>query len=137
LKKLLAAFLFCLALSGWQQIPAQEFEGPITEPLPYEDVEFPDWAHDVRRFEVIFFGSVPLTYILTNLVYDVSVYGAHNFERDYAIGTQRDQKDIKFMLLTSVSISAGIAVLDYIIGQAKDRKEKRQTAEEQNNNGNQ
>ena len=36
------------------------------EPVPYEEEEFPWWAHDARRFEVIAFGAFPLTYILSS-----------------------------------------------------------------------
>ncbi len=116
--------LFILLFLQWGGIVclgAEEFNGPVTEPLPYEEIEFPEWAHDMRRFEVIFFGSVPLSYIVTNLVYDLSIYASHDFKTEYRMGTARDQDDIEFMLITSVSVSAGIAVLDYIIGQVKDR----------------
>ncbi len=103
----------------------ESFEGPYTDPLPYQDMEFPQWLADARRFEVIFFGSVPLTYILTNLVYDVSIYASHDFESEYRMGTARTQDDIKFMLAASLSLSAGIAMADCILGKVKSSREKK------------
>ena len=125
MKRWLLFIILFLQWGGLVCLGAEEFNGPVTEPLPYEELEFPEWAHDLRRFEVIFFGSVPLSYIVTNLVYDLSIYASHDFETEYRMGTARDQDDIEFMLLTSVSVSAGIAVLDYIIGQVKDRRADR------------
>ena len=117
MKKLLSLFLVLVFLSGslMADTDSDEYDGPYTDPLPYEKVEFPVWVHDIRRCEVIFFGSIPLTYIFTNLIYDYTIYATHDFDSEYGIGTARDQDDIEFMLLTSLSISGGIAVVDLII----------------------
>ena len=118
--------LLWLILPGMaEDTESDEFDGPYTEPLPYQEVEFPDWAWDVRRLEVIFFGSVPLTYILTNLVYDVSIYASHDFDNEYRMGTARTQDDIKFMLTTSLYISGGIAITDFILGKVIEFRENR------------
>jgi len=42
----------------------------ISEPLPYREDEFPAWVHSLRRFEIIFFGSVPLSYIFISFGVD-------------------------------------------------------------------
>jgi len=121
LKRVLAGFLLVLMTAS---LTAQDFKGPYTEPLPYQEVEFPGWAHDVRRFEIIFFGSVPLTFIMTNLIYDFSLYAAHQFDSEYRMGSQRDPEDIKIMLLTTVSLSGAVALADLIIGKVKDSKKE-------------
>ena len=74
--------------------------------------------------EVIFFGSVPLTYILTNLVYDISIYASHEWDNEYRMGTARTQDDIKFMLTTSLYLSGGIAVTDFILGKIFSFRER-------------
>lgn len=121
LRALLLGLLWA-SLGSAASLGAQEFTGPVTEPLPYEELEFPSWAHDVRRFEVVFFGAVPLTYILTSLVYDFSLYASHDFDTEYGMGTQRSQDDLRFMLAVTVSLSAGIALTDWVVGRARKNR---------------
>ncbi len=126
MKKAVSVLLLLLFLESLAaQSDSEEFTGPYTDPLPYEQVEFPEWAWDIRRMEVIFFGSVPLTYILTNLVYDISIYASHEWDNEYRMGTARTQDDIKFMLATSLYISGGIAVTDFILGKFFTLRERR------------
>ena len=68
---------------------------------PYEDSEFPKWSLDLRRGEIIFFGSIPLTYAMTSLVSSSIV-----------------KKDLTFWqtLAISAGVSSAIAILDYILG---------------------
>lgn len=40
-----------------------------TEPIPYAKEEFPQWALDLRRFEVVSLGSIPFAMIGVTLVY--------------------------------------------------------------------
>jgi len=126
LKRILLSFIICLLVPGSQIWGEEEFTGPSTEPLPYEDVEFSQWSHDLRRFEVIFFGSVPLTYILTNLIYDFSLYASHDFNSEYRMGTSTDQEDVQIKLITSLSLSAGIAAADFVIAQIKESRAGKQ-----------
>lgn len=103
--------------------------GPVTEPLPYQDVEFPDWAHDVRRFEVILFGSFPLTYILTSLAYEVTMYAGSGFNSEFSLASQKSQNDLKILLITSASLSGAIAIADLIIGKTKKNRSRNQSRE--------
>jgi hypothetical protein len=41
-------------------------------PKPYAADEFPQWAQDLRRFEVISLGSWPISYFWTNIIYDIA-----------------------------------------------------------------
>ena len=133
MKKGLLTLLICILIPGSQFWGEEEFTGPTTEPLPYEEVEFPQWSHDLRRFEVILFGSVPLTYILTNLVYDFSLFASHNFDSEYSMGTATDQDDIEFKLITSLSLSAGIAAADFVIGKMKESRAAKMPVSTQEN----
>lgn len=135
MKRVLLSFIICFLISGSQIWGEEKFTGPTTEPLPYEDVEFPAWSHDLRRFEVILFGSVPLTYILTNLIYNFSLYATHNFDSEYGMGTYTDQEDIQIKLMTSLSLSTGIAAADFVIGKIKEsRAEKKPPLTQENRN---
>lgn len=68
---------------------------------PYSDSEFPKWSLDLRRGEIIFFGSLPLTYAMTSLV-----------------SANLVQKDLTFWqtLAISAGISTAVALFDYILG---------------------
>lgn len=71
---------------------------------PYEKDEFPKWAVDLRRSEIIFFGSVPFTYTATSL-----------------IANKAFKKDINFWKTAAIAgaASATITLIDFIIGQIK------------------
>jgi hypothetical protein len=68
---------------------------------PYSDDEFPKWSLDLRRGEIIFFGSLPIAYALTNLVSSNIFNSNMTFWENMAI---------------SAGVSAGIALLDYFLG---------------------
>lgn len=98
--------------------------GPLTEPLPYKDVEFPQWAHDVRRYEVIMFGSFPLTYILTSLIYEGVKLASGGNENGFSLYSDKSQDELKILLISSASLSVGIATADLIIGKVKKKKQR-------------
>ena len=101
---------------------------PPEEPLVPEDYdpgEFPQWAHDLRRFEIILFGSLPITFIAPSIIYDFSIFAANNFDPNFSMGTQRSNQDIAIIMITSISISAAIALADLIIGKTKARNQRR------------
>lgn len=72
---------------------------------PYEDGEFPKWALDIRRGEIIFFGSIPLAYAMTSLVANSAFNANLDFWQTVGI---------------SAGISAAIVVIDYVIGLFSD-----------------
>lgn len=84
-------------------------------PEPYTPEEFPEWAWGIRRFEVIFFGSFPLMYMFTTLVYDFVIYASHNFDDEYQLGTARSQDDFFNMAIIALSVSGAIAIADMVI----------------------
>ncbi len=91
---------------------------------PYEDNEFPDWALDLRRGEVIFFGTIPFTFFASNLSYDLFRYAVNNFDPDLVpalFGNTTPPaltKDEKLqIIMVSVSLSAFLAFLDYLLGE--------------------
>jgi len=120
-KFLLALILILHTLT----LSAQEFKGPVTtDPLPYQDVEFPQWAHDMRRFEVIFFGSFPITYILSSFVFDMTALAGNGSNSGSSSASVKSQNDLKLLLISSVSISGVIAVADLIIGKVKKNRNR-------------
>lgn len=70
---------------------------------PYEEDEFPKWALNIRRSEIIFFGAIPVAMPITQLVCD-----AFNSDLNFW------QK-----LGISAGAAAGIMLTDIIIGLVK------------------
>lgn len=91
---------------------------------PYEEEEFPQWALDLRRGEVIFFGTIPFTFFVSTLSYDMYIYASNNFDSNFApalfgnttppILTKNEKLQI---IAFSVSLSTLLALLDYFLGE--------------------
>lgn len=67
MKKFLSLFFIFLTFSFI--IPFNAFAEESTEPVPYSKDEFPQWALDLRRFEIVSLGSIPFAMIGVVLVY--------------------------------------------------------------------
>lgn len=89
------------------------------KPEPYGDNEFPAWSYKLRRFEVILFGSFPITYMLTSLVYDLVLMASVGFNSLDTPDLNSDQVTWN-KLIISGSLSLVIAIIDIIIDLAKD-----------------
>ena len=85
------------------------FGQQLPEPEPYDPAEVPGWARDLRRFEVLFFGSLPLTYMVGGLGYDFALFAANGFSTEYALGTQRGTEDFRNILIISAGLSLTLA----------------------------
>ncbi len=121
-----AVFVLVLFFFLFHTLGGKEQKASPEDPVPYKKEEFPQWAHDLRRFEVIAFGAFPLTYMIGSLgygLYDVSTGGEGNF----SFYGNRSQEDYKILLITASTLSLGVAVADFIIGKIKKKqKEKAQ-----------
>lgn len=111
-----------------------------TQPQPQPSVQFdmsgfPLWAKDLRRAEIIAFGSVPFAYFLTNFSFDVYRFATHGADTRYApwpfnsAGTVEKTQKQKLMTL---GIAAGVAVVtaivDYAIVRVKRNRLERERA---------
>lgn len=72
---------------------------------PYAKDEFPKWELNLRRTEIIFFGTIPLAYPLTSLACELT------------------KKDLDFWDKVGVSaaVAAGVALTDFILGVIKNK----------------
>ena len=97
-KKILVLFLIvCISFPLWSE------ELNMKNAEPYEEAEFPKWALDIRRGEILFFGSLPLTFMGVSLVTSIA------------------NSDMEFWPKVGIScaFSAAIALADYIIGEVQ------------------
>lgn len=117
---------FCLVLGPAGQLYAQEYE-----PEPYTREEFPQWARDLRRAEIVAVGTFPIAVILSGVVYQLGRFGYHSLEAgradmNYApwflsTGTgERYNEDERIgLIISGVTLSAVVAVIDYVLGRVE------------------
>ncbi|MFP4378375.1 MAG: hypothetical protein ACLFP4_15130 [Spirochaetales bacterium] len=98
---------------------------------PYEPGEFPRWARDLRRAEIVLFGSLPLTLLFSRLFYGFGRYAFYSIEAGQSTpeflpplfapaGTGEYTADDQLRIaLIAVSASSAVALLDFIIGRAR------------------
>lgn len=102
-------------VSAQQMPPRQQIMPDDYVPEEYSLEEFPQWMWDVRRYEVIAVGAFPISFFATSLIYDYAVFGSHNFDPAYALGTQRSKNDIAIIAGTAAGVSLLVATADIII----------------------
>lgn len=93
--------------SGTDEIAGAELRG---DPVPYEPSEFPEWAHKLRRAEVVAIGSLPLTIVGVRLLYGFARYAAHGFAPEVA--------PVSFGRSSGVQMLSGTERLGIVIGAA-------------------
>lgn len=119
MKRLIAIFLF---LSFSFSVFSAEMQ---IIPEEYQKEEFPGWIHDLRRGEIIFFGSLPFTFFLASEVYGTYRYFERDMDPSYTpwpLGSPGYEPDDQVvMIISGVLFSLGIALGDFIIGKINGR----------------
>ncbi len=105
-------------------------------PEEYDKSEFPQGLRDLRRAEIILVGSYPFSLLFTKIGMDVYDYASNGFDSKYApslfggsSNIDRTSSDPEKVLLTALCVSAGVVLIDFIIGKVK--KGKSQSANKQ------
>jgi len=105
-------------------------------PVPYQPDEFPRWARDLRRGEVIAIGAFPLAMIVASLSYEVGRFGYYSIREgsvrgEYAPWFFSTSPDATFtngerigLITSSAIISVGVGVLDYLLGRREEQRER-------------
>lgn len=122
--RLVAALLIAaVAGAAWGQESAgagTDRAAALLEPVPYERSEFPDWAHALRRAEVVAIGSLPLTLFGVRLLYDYTRYVAHGFApevrpfpfRPIGGGATLTETEMLGIVIGAAALSVAIALID-------------------------
>lgn len=123
--RMIAALLSAaVAGAAWGQQPEGADDGDgagaLLEPVPYERSEFPEWAHALRRAEVVAIGSLPLTLFGVRLLYDFTRYAAHGFAsevrpfplRPIGSGPTLTETEILGIIIGAAALSVAIALMD-------------------------
>jgi hypothetical protein len=105
------------------------------EPSTKQKSEFPQWAHDLRRYDIILFGSFPFTYWFASTVMDTYRSSQHDWDTRYApwpvksAGAVNMTNDEYAITLTgAIAASALVALADHIIVRIKRDKAAREAA---------
>jgi hypothetical protein len=113
------------------QNSTQGFSPDILPDVTSPSSEFPLWARDLRRGEIIAFGSFPFTMFLSTFVMDSSRYLDHDNDERYAPwpfkppgAIEMSRKEREQTLAAAAVISATIAVVDFAIIQIKRSRER-------------
>lgn len=130
-----AAALACLLAVAAPGAPAEEEHVPA----PYEPEEFPSWVHELRRAEIVFFGSLPFTLFFTFEAYDLGRYLASGFDADgfdallapwpfrsaAEIGAGYTPAEKGWLIASALAASLGVAAADWLIVHWPEWRENR------------
>lgn len=132
MKKIIAIF-FCLILIFNFPLFSQSTSSSSTSPAPYTKEEFPSFLHDLRRAEIITFGSLPFVTLGVTLGYGAYGYFSGEFSSfpnplDKGAESFSSWQQAK-IFGASLGISVALGLLDYGITLIKrHRKSKRERA---------
>lgn len=108
-------------------------------PEPYQKDEFPGILHDIRRAEIITLGSMPFITFSATLGYSFGKYASHNFDSSYFVNPFSSTEENCFstdeqigILLTSLGISAGIGLTDFIVHTIKRNNRQKKLKKQKN-----
>jgi len=103
----------------------------IKVPEPYTDDEFPQWLKDLRRAEIIFFGSLPFTLLISLQGYEITRYFINDMDPLYTPWPFRSVQAPAYtfeeqmvVIGSAVIISGLLALTDYFIGKITHREEE-------------
>lgn len=109
-------------------------------PEPYKEDEFPGLFKDIRRAEIITLGAMPFITFNVTLGYSFGKFAAHNFDSDYFVNPFSSTDENSFstdeqigIILTSIGISAGIGLTDFIVHAVKRNNQMRRIKKQKNN----
>ena len=120
----LSLFLFFAASNCFAQ--SNQSTQTNTTPEPYNDDEFAQPLKDLRRFEVITLGAMPFITLDSAIAYNGYKYATGKASKFNPLATaDYSQKEMERIIVTSLCISAGIGLSDYIVNLIKRSRIKR------------
>lgn len=129
-------------ISIFAQVPLFAQSKENTTAVPYGPAEFPYWLKNIRRSEIITFGSLPFVTLLSSMSYDLYRYTTNDFSTEYrpwpfkkkAVAIPLTEEEQKNIFLASLGISFCFALIDFSVQTIKDHKNQKHaiTKEKQN-----
>jgi hypothetical protein len=87
-------------------------------------IEWPQFAQDLRRFDVVSFGLFPFAYLVTSFGYDLMRSAQHGWDSAYIswpLNGGWSSDDYGKVLVSAAIVSLSVAVIDMAIVWAKRR----------------
>ena len=105
-----------------------------TTPEPYREDEFSQGLKDLRRFEIITLGSMPFITLNSSIAYNGYKYATGKADKFNPLAVaDYSQKEMERIIVTSLCISTGIGITDYVVNLIKrSRKNKKLRLESTN-----
>ena len=120
MKKLICAFISIFLF--FALVPQNLF---AEEAANYDDINFPQWAKDLRRTEIITFGSLPFVTLWTTVGYSLYEYGEFRNPLDKSTDDFTEE-DMKKIIGISAVTCVGLGLTDWVITLiVRSRKEAR------------
>ena len=121
MRKVLLCFISILLI--FSIAPSNLFAADSTS--KYDDIKFPQWAKDLRRTEIITFGSLPLVTLWTTVGYSLYQYGEFRNPLDKSTDsfTEDDQWSIiKISALTCIGLGLTDLAINLVTRAQKEKK---------------
>ena len=125
---ILVIIFLTLFLCPLSQAEAQTTGDTSSADMVFDTTGFPQWAKDLRRFDIIAFGSFPFSMFFMNFFYDVyrwNKYTGFDFSaegRQYAPwpfksagAIEKTSAEFRNTILLAAGLSLTIALTDFII----------------------
>jgi hypothetical protein len=130
-------FVFLFFLAALSCLSAQSSASqPALPATQFDTSEFPQWAKDLRRGEIVAFGSFPFAFFFATISMDLYRSATHGWDRRYAPWPVKPAGSIdmtKDEQILTLGLAAGGAVLialtDYAIVRYKRSKAERRSRE--------
>jgi hypothetical protein len=133
---LILIFVSLLSVIPVLKAPAQTNTSLVSN--TFDMTNFPQWTKDMRRWEIVAFGSIPFTIFAATFFYDTyqwydnSQFSFSNEDLRYAPwplktagAVEMPSRDREMIFLTAACASIAIAFADLIIVQVKRQRERR------------
>ena len=121
--------IFCLVLFvNIFMLNAQE-----NASVQFDTTGLPQWAKDLRRAEIVAFGSFPFTMLFSLTTVGTYRYFGNNMDSRYAPlipspgAIPMNERELIITISTAVALSVGISIADFIIVQYKRNRKARNT----------
>jgi hypothetical protein len=134
----LAILILFLMIPVYHAAAQTASTGTTASPNTFNTTGFPQWAKDMRRWDIVAFGSFPFTVLATTFAMDTRRWidaNSMDFSEDgrryapwpfkSAGAVAMTNKELETTLLIAAGLSAAIAFTDLIIVQIKRHKERR------------
>lgn len=128
MKKKFFAFLTLLFFSF--NLYAASSSSSSTNPKEYSEDEFPQWTKDLRRAEIITFGSMPFVTIGVSLAYGSYLYFTNQIDSfpnplDKSTSSYTQDQQLKIVGI-SLGVSTVFGLTDFIVNLVKNNKKNQE-----------